>query len=259
MQRQQKGFSVYIVLLLIVVLGVLGSTGWLAWRHSRKDTAIIPQSVETPAKKTVEPKTEEPTSVTWETYKNEEAKLTFKYPSTWESKVEGATYYNDGTFGGVSGAITSPQGHPLSWVYQIMGGKGGDCQPAANDIPFATGNKCSSKQIISAEKSRNVTAPVNTGFRNLFGDTLYITHTKYLASTSNAKPTYQICLDPYYTAKTNTHDDETPTAHTSMGLLFACEYWSTGFNAKFTVKDEADFTSNEAKMAEEIMRTFDSL
>lgn len=250
MLKNQKGFSVIELLVVVIFLSIVGFIGWKVWtsRNGAKSPSNTTQNSSRSSKTEVKD--------TWLTYKNDEAKITFQYPETWKSESSDTFRYDDGSFGGVGGSLTSPSGNKLSWIFQVAGGKGGDCEPAPADKPFAQGNKCASKQIISVEKAQTVKSP-GTTFRNMFEDSLFITRTKYM-STDN-KVSYQICLDPYYTSQTDAHDDGTPHVGTQMGLLFPCAYWDTGFNAKFVVANEGGFKSADAKTAEQIMKTFNSL
>lgn len=250
MKNNQKGFGLIEGLLMLVIFGLIGFVGWYVW-HSKNNTNSSYNNAVTSS--------ESPgaSAAKWLSYKNNDAGLTFQYPSIWKSAVDPTIRNDDGTFGGVNGTVTSPNGNKLDWVFYIVGGKGGDCVPNPGDVAFSAAAKCSSKQIISLEKAQSVKPPTNKDFRDMYEDSLYITRTKYMAAGSN-KTTYQICLDPYYTSEKNYHPNQTPQVGTEMGLLFPCEIWTTGFNAKFEVKSEADFNSADAKTAEQIMKTFNS-
>lgn len=76
---------------------------------------------------------------------------------------------------------------------------------------------------------------------------------------TNGEVSYHICLDPYDTINTVTQEDETPHVGSFTGFVLPCNFYATGFNAQFDVKDENDFNSEDAKTAEQIMKTFNSL
>ncbi|HET7637497.1 MAG TPA: PsbP-related protein [Ktedonobacteraceae bacterium] len=254
MKKNQAGFGAIGFIAIFIVIAVIGLATWRVLAHKSEDKkAPVANTTTTQQTAAETPKKE----VKWLTYKNEEAGITFRYPEDWVHKAERIESY--GSFGGVSGTLTAPSGSKMTWVFQIIGGKGGGCEAAETDVPFAAGNKCSSKQIISVEKAQSIKPPTGKDYRNIFEDSLYITRTKHLSMWGDGKTTYQICLDPYYTSETNTHSDETPKPSTFMGLYFPCAYWDTGFNAKFEVPNEAGFNSADAKTAEAIMKTFDSL
>ncbi len=254
MKQEQNGFSIAgLVIILIVVIATV-VVGFYVWRSNHpvsSDAVSVNNASDSNSEKEVTKPKE-----TWLTYKNEEAGITFQYPSTWHSESADILRYEDGAFGGIGGTLTSQAGNKLTWIFQLAGGRGGNCDPNPGDTAFMPGNKCSSKQVISFEKAQSVTPPTNKNFRNMFEDSLFITRTRYLSSIGG-ETTFQICLDPFYTDKS--HIDETPRIGTRMGLLFPCEYWDTGFNAKFEVKSEADFTSPDALTAEKIMKSFNSL
>ena len=186
----------------------------------------------------------------WVEYKNDEAHLKFGYPESWIPTVDDPQYF-DGTkdLAEVAGHLTSPSGKKLEWRYVIWGGKGGDCEPESGDVAFADGNKCSSKHIYSAEVLDLPSNP-QSGLLDGARKGLVLTKTKYRASSSKQPPTYQICLDDYNLSSPSV------VVGTRMNLLFACEFWSTGFNARFNVANEQDLNSEEAKTAERIMRSF---
>lgn len=228
------------ILLLVFITGILITVFcyYLAQPEQKKETTLEDTAQNSPNQ----------TNEDWIEYRNEEARLKFSYPQTWTHTPEEAQYFDDAELGEVSGKLKSPTGKIMGWHYTVWGGKGGDCEPNPGDKTFTAGNKCSSKRIYNAEiieLSRQPESKLLDGERK----GLVLTQTKYQASGSNG-PSYQVCLDDYYLSDTATVVGE------FMGLVFACEYWTTGFNAKFEVENKDDLTSEETKVAIEIMKTF---
>lgn len=255
MKKNQKGFGILPVLLIIVVIFVLGIVSFRVFQKNETSQFDEQNTSKTSVSTAPNPTENE---AGWQKFTNEESGIQFSYPENWKSESADTVRYDDGSFGGVGGTLTSPNGNKLEWILQSAGGKGGDCSPGENDLAFSEGNVCHSKEILSVEKAQDVNNSSNALYRSFLKDSLFITRTKYLSSLSN-KITYQICLDPFYTSITDNHLDETPIPIVKMGLYFPCEYWSSGFNAKFEVKNEADFNSADAKTAEKIMKTFNIL
>jgi len=271
----EKGFSVVETLLIIVVLAVIGGAGYLVYKDHHKAPAktLAVKNLSTSNKSAAPTQNTNPYAG-WKTYANQEAGLTFQYPSNWTSSVTTMTPYSDGSFAGVSGTVTSPSGNPLYWVYQVIGGKGdAGCTPSAGDVPFASTDKCASKQTYSVEQITSAKTPTTNVERNLFEDRLYITETKYLwpgttgvsedpvTNRQSSQPLYQICLDPYYNPQVINGQDvyPQPQVGTVMGFELPCNWWDTGFNVTFPVTNQAGFNSNDAKTAILIMKSFNSL
>lgn len=161
-ELSSKGFGLIGVLAVIVVLAVVGGAGAYVYHrnHKPETTSGDNHSMQTTTNTSAKASDSNSTSaVTWQTYVNTEAGLTFKYPSNWTSKVAKAIRYNDGSFGGISGTLISPSDNTLEWVYRVIGGKGGFCTPNPGDVPFADGDKCASKQILSVERLPSVAKP----------------------------------------------------------------------------------------------------
>jgi len=261
--KVEKGFSVVEALLVIGTLVLIVAAGYVVYKGHHKTSSKPEASSTTNAVSNPQTTPTQDTNpyASWKTYMNQEAGLTFKYPPNWDSQVSEMQPYSDGSFAGAVGTLTSPSGNPLYWVYQVIGGKGDvGCTPAAGDTPFAPGNKCPSKQIISVEQIPSV--KTTKTFRNLFGDSLYITETKIseaynpiTGKTLENSPSYQICLDPF----TDGEGKSAPVVSTVMGFELPCEYWDTGFNAMFPVANATGFNTVDAKTAVLIMKSFGSL
>lgn len=242
--QKQLGFSIVAVLVILTILTtILG--GWLVWSRNNKEPSNNHQADVSSS----EPTINENPAEAWVEYRNQPARIKFEHPKSWENLPGIVQAFDDGQLGEVSGILRSPSGSELEWHYTIWGGKGGYCQPDPGDVSFAEGNNCSSKHIYDV-----AVLPEMSIKQNILLDAsarLALTKTKY-KSDSSSPVKYQICLDDF------DRSDGPPKKGTTMGLLFACEYWSTGFNMKFEVPDEAAFDTQEAKIAEQIMRSLDT-
>lgn len=252
----RSGFGVVELLLAISVLVALALVGWLGYSKLMVKPASSTAASATTTSST--PATSADPYAGWKVYSNHDGGVMFKYPSTWSSEINQEIKYQDGSFGGISGTLSSPSGHKVTWVYNLIGGKDGpECTPPAGDVPFVKGDTCDSKQILSVEQIPSV-KPTNSTLRNLFKDRLYITESKYQLGTSmggNDSIAYYICLDPYY----NDETDLFPKVGTQMGFELPCNYWSTGFNVEFSTNSQADLNSSDAQTAKLIMRSFGTI
>jgi Tfp pilus assembly protein PilV len=275
---KQSGFSIVEASLIVFVVVALAATSFVVYQR-HKPISIKNSAATGSTQTTTQPKTTDTTTTPaqpvdpyaeWKIYSDQQAHITFKYPADWTSKINPNSYYTTGTnFAGTSGTLTSPNGNTLTWIFQVIGGKGdAGCTPNPNDTPFSPGDKCASKQIISVEQIPSVRPAPGQTFRSLFGDSLYITETKVdtgasgsFASYPGATPpandttTYQVCLDPY----TANEGLDPPKIGTVMGFELPCEYWDTGFGVIFPVKSATDFNSPDAKTAILIMKSFNSI
>ena len=272
-KTNQKGFSAVEGVLLLVILGMIGFTGWYVY-HSKKVANKESNSQATVQTVVTKESTSTNPYAGWKTYTNQEAGLTFQYPSNWTSQTATITPDSGGSFLGISGTLTSPTGNPLYWIYQEAGGKGdANCTPNASDAPFSSTNNCATKQTYSVVQIPSAKATTSSVGRNLFEDRLYITETKYawpgteglntdpVSSRQSTQPIYQICLDPYYNSQIINGQDvyPQPQVGTVMGFELPCNWWDTGFNATFPVANQGGFSSTDAKTAVLIMKTFNSL
>jgi Tfp pilus assembly protein PilV len=85
MDKNQKGFSVVEILIIVVVLGLIGFGGWYVWnRNSTKKSegTKTTQQAEAPASEAEEEEAPDPTAG-WVAYSNEPGDFSFKHPATW--------------------------------------------------------------------------------------------------------------------------------------------------------------------------------
>src|SRR3989344_2360709 len=89
--KNQKGFSLVEGLLILVIVGLLGGTGWYVWNARTKTTDTLnntdkaSSSVSKYPKKEVQNSsaaTKDPTS-DWTAYSNKEGSFSLKHPKSW--------------------------------------------------------------------------------------------------------------------------------------------------------------------------------
>ncbi len=243
-----QGFGLVYILLLIMVLSVVGFSFWRLHTGTSKPntkTAITSQGTRTKSAPTIDKPADQ-----WIEYRNDQARILFKHPASWQVSTDAPRYADDGSLGEVSGKVTSPSGAELTWQYAVWGGGGGECEPGENDVPFADGNKCGSKQIYSADYLPGPSLATNQVIRTQH---FVFSKSKFRAQGSGLPSTYQLCLDTYYPDGQDLY-----AIGTTMGFLMPCGFFKTGFGATFPVASQADFSSPEAQTAEQIMRTFDT-
>lgn len=120
-----NGFSIVETLLVLVVVGILGFTGWYVY-HSKQvsDKTLSSDTSVTPKYKKKPIAAHNPASPPWSTYTSTFEKLSFKYPANWTSitPVQPSTNPSDDSF-----EVKSPSGAvTVSWVSDVDG-IGGAC------------------------------------------------------------------------------------------------------------------------------------
>ncbi len=253
MRYRQQGFAHLSLILLLMVALVIGAVGWYVYDRQSPEPergAVNISELYTPTPMAT------PTEVAWVTYTDPLARLTFQHPQDWSHKIQESTNNDTEEFPGARGILTSPLGNSMIWNFSPHGGKGGMCEPGPNDRPFADNNNCASIEVLSVEKAQTIKDPQITNFRMPYQDTTYITHTHYKDERSE---TYNICLMPYWTGESENISPTIPKPHTYMGFLLGGCSGGAGFYVGYTVKTEAELTSDEAKTAEKIMKSFNSL
>lgn len=95
MNKNQKGFSVVEVLVVVIIVGLIGAVGWLVYDRQKEpqDAAQNNQSTaQTPVEQT-EASTEKDPYEGWKTYENSAPAFSFKYPGDWKTKAETSNDY----------------------------------------------------------------------------------------------------------------------------------------------------------------------
>jgi hypothetical protein len=140
--KNSTGFSVIEALLLLIVVGILGFTGWFLY-HSQKVVTKDYTSTKTNTQPTSTIKLNK-------TYVDQTGNFTVKYPSTWKTQTSTSTQ-GGADYPITSTTLTSPAGTTLHLRSDWGGFGGGPCIPAATDAPFKAGNKCVSWEYLSSE------------------------------------------------------------------------------------------------------------
>lgn len=149
MQRtgiRQAGSGVIEILFIAFVIIGLAATGWVLYQHhqsANKAAATTEQrkTTSTPHTQSTDPYTG------WKTYTSTADHFSIKYPSTWILDATGAPYNQVGYD---SATLTSPSKTVLN-LYANIGGKGGWCTPAPQDVPFKKGNACATLEYLTSE------------------------------------------------------------------------------------------------------------
>lgn len=106
--KSQKGFALLESLLIIVILAILGFTGWYVWHAKQNTDKIASQNNTVRTETAVTPKN---TLSSWKTYSSTAISgLSFKYPGDWKLTKNPAGF--DGTD---SVDVVSPAGTDIYW------------------------------------------------------------------------------------------------------------------------------------------------
>ena len=232
---------------MLIVIGVLGATGWYALNSKRKTDQIlnqaaqINQSVPMPSKKTAN---SSPT-VAQITYTSEIDHASFQYPSTWKkvSLDPSLGLYSGGsTLNAIS--LQSPDKTVIvSWVAD-MGGVGGECDHNAPLGETGSGGLLSCIAQTALNSTAIPGAPglyVNSGYAEYDQSTFYpwlAVGSKYAAGETDRSMGYEVFT---------TQNDE---------LVFAIGGINIGKPAlAFPTKDKAIafLSTDSAKQAKQIM------
>jgi prepilin-type N-terminal cleavage/methylation domain-containing protein len=86
MKANQKGFSVVEILIVIVVVGLLGTVGWLVYDRQKNKTDSSTNQTTQQNSVAKEPETQKEVDPYegWETYKSTSEGFTIKYPKDWK-------------------------------------------------------------------------------------------------------------------------------------------------------------------------------
>lgn len=118
-QSRQKGFSILEALIVVVVIGILGTASWFVYQHNKPKTTEAIGGDQTTNQNSNQQTTTTPTT---KTYASGKEKASFKYPSNWTlTRLTANTAPNDSaTIQSPSGAIT------ITWNSFITPGFGNE-------------------------------------------------------------------------------------------------------------------------------------
>lgn len=119
MKINQKGFSVVEILIVVVVVGLLGTAGWLVYdrqTNNKQDTRTTKSQAEEKAtEKVAETKPNSNCETSYKSYSSDKIGISFCYPDTWNAAImDTASNHIVGTV-----TLTSPD------YKEIKGGFGG--------------------------------------------------------------------------------------------------------------------------------------
>lgn len=151
----KRGRKLFLIVLLI--LAVLGGAGYFGYGYYKKQNDSA-KAVDTPAPVATTKVTKDTTFSTklgnFSLDNKYEWKVTEKDTTTEMGDVAAA---NKKQYGTVTFAINDTQNLVID---SNIGGRGGDCEPAAKDVAFAAGNTCSSYKLLSATKLSTKNIPL---------------------------------------------------------------------------------------------------
>lgn len=144
--KEQKGFGLVGILIIIAVLGLVSFAGWYAY-NKRQSPSVSTNSSNQRNKSNQNEATSTKTKVALTTYCSKSEKACFDYPSDW--KLENQFTSNGLDSGGNdvskydSVKVTSPKGSTIFWA-TFRSGLGGGCEPNANNTIFIDQSTASS-------------------------------------------------------------------------------------------------------------------
>lgn len=253
----QNGFGVIETLLVLVILGFVGFTGWFVYSSNK----VADKNYEAANTSSSSEQSRQQNALN-KTYKDPVGKFGFKYPANWTlksvSNTDDAEYpYSDVT-------ITSPGGSKLK-IGNDWGGRGGMCDPEPTDKPFAVNNTCSTLEILSVEKIdiNNVyygqsQEDANGSIDYIYKPTDIVLVTSHFADNAG-KHEYTIGL------RQSNSDNKVVTGMPEMGLVSPHHFFSVANNkgkyfsnvyAHASGLNEEFLKSKDAKTIKAILRTF---
>jgi len=138
--RNSLGFSAVEALLILVVVGILGFSGWFVY-HSQKVANKDYNYSSSAASKTA---TVNPYAG-WKQYCSDAGSACFKYPATWSASTSES---EDPNITGLT--LTSPSKSTLVTFNPVIGGLGGACEPGVcsfDTISIATPGDASAQNL----------------------------------------------------------------------------------------------------------------
>ncbi|MCW1908070.1 MAG: hypothetical protein KIH63_001875 [Candidatus Saccharibacteria bacterium] len=149
MNKREQGFGHVVAILAVVVVLAIGLAGWRVWDANKNKQTTKESTTDTT-------NTDNNATAGKKTYSDPVGKFTVEYPIAWTLKSE--VQNDDPELAASEASLTSPTGTELR-LSANWGGKGGMCEPAPGDVPFAKTNTCVSWEYLSSE---------DTGINNVY-------------------------------------------------------------------------------------------
>jgi hypothetical protein len=245
MRRDKSGFGAIGILFLVICVTAIGVAGWYVWQrtHRAEESPVVVHHEQNAAGDAAEALT----------YTSQMGKFSLQYPSDWVLDTTEEDTNPD--LLGSAATLTSPNGTVIT-LQSDLGGKGGGCEPAATDEPFAPGNTCPSSEYLSSE-----VLPVDSVYGKLIDDRIERTDvlliTKHYADQSGES---QYLIGVTNSSSTSMTEVNEPV----MGFVLP-EIFVTHFDAQGTFlpyvyvyasSTSADFfTNSEGTAVKAILRT----
>ena len=141
--KHGSGFAVLEAILILIILGLIGTVGWVVYKNQVKNSSAVTDTSASPTKNA--------TPITTKldkTYTDEVGSFSVKYPSTWQIKTNIDS--SDPQHRSSITTMTSPSGTVLN-LNADWGGRGGACEPNATDVAFKAGNNCPTLEYLSSK------------------------------------------------------------------------------------------------------------
>lgn len=240
--RNFKGFSAIEGLLIIVIVGILGFTGWYVYNSKqnadKSNTASTQVSSSTATKAAADP------YAGWKTYTSTYEKSSYRYPSDWKSvapKMTGQDANADAY------QLQSPSGKvTVSWISGV-GGVGGACsdkvQPPAVDADGI--GACPHYEVVDNQK--------------IAGADLYYVSGTYTSDGSTYSPFFALQNSKGIT-KTGGYLGlllfTCKQTDSSCGLMGGTAISGGGFDKTTKAQAQAFLSNSEAKQAKLILLSY---
>lgn len=215
--RNQRGMGAVEVLLILVVVGILGFTGYFVWHSQQSTSKTLDQTAKTDssasAPATSQTKTAAPKMLSATMDPSIGKQISFSYPDTWKLD-KGALQHNPYTVQKFT--VTSPSGK-LSVVYETSnGGLGGACIPSEQ----GTLTTFSTESLADYPAATYVETTFTNGMMDGAVDFAGLMHTAQLNGATKAAKGGSYC-DIYLANIIPLYENSDSSAHLSAELTFA--------------------------------------
>lgn len=155
--KNQKGFGLVDMLVVVVVLGLIGGAGYFVYKKNQKPVTqtaskVVEQSKTPSTTKASSPKIENNIKTNDKSYaaEGETYKFSMKYPSSWaidELNNPKTSFEN------MKVKLSDENGNSVRISKPV--GLGGMCEPARDDVAFGVNNQCASYVSLSEKDQSN--------------------------------------------------------------------------------------------------------